>query len=187
MRRVNRILKIGRKWPLRMAVKLKKLKRATTTLKTTVRKQEVIAMKRPPPFTLKIPVNIVRILMCTGHWSWNVLIALGTIHFTRSSRTEITWKRAFFGAMIVEQWHTKRRRRWKPLFIPALNSPESSRISPNLRTGPTGHATVFNQWEGALVYINKQIKTSPQWSEIFKTADGVGQNQSSFRGSQAYF
>ena len=24
-------------------------------------------MKRPPPFTLKIPVNIVRILKCTGH------------------------------------------------------------------------------------------------------------------------
>ena len=42
-------------------------KRATTTLKTTVRKQKVIAMKRPPPFTLKIPVNIVRILMCMGH------------------------------------------------------------------------------------------------------------------------
>ena len=27
----------------------------------------------------------------------------------------------------------------------------------NLRTGPTGHATLFNQWEGALVFINKQI------------------------------
>ena len=26
-----------------------------------------------------------------------------------------------------------------------------------------------------------------QWSKIFKTAEGVGQNQSSFRGSQAYF
>ena len=50
----------------RMAVKLKTPKRATTTLKTTVRKQKVIAMKRPPPFTLKIPVNIVRILMCMG-------------------------------------------------------------------------------------------------------------------------
>ena len=43
------------------------VKRATTTLKTTVRKRKVIAMKRPPPFTLKIPVNIVRILMCMGH------------------------------------------------------------------------------------------------------------------------
>ena len=31
--------------------------------------QKVRAMKRPPPFTLKMPVNIVRILMCTGHWS----------------------------------------------------------------------------------------------------------------------
>ena len=62
-----------------------------------------------------------------------------------------------------------------------------SGISLNLRTWPTGHATLFNQWEGALVFINKQIKTSPQWSKIFKTTDGVGQNQSSFRGSQAYF
>ena len=43
-----------------------------------------------------------------------------------------------------------------------------SRISLNLRTGPTGHATLFNQWEGALVFINKQIKTSPQWSKISK-------------------
>ena len=72
MRRVHQILKIRRrrrrrKWSLRMAVKLKTPKRATTTLKTTVRKQKVIAMKRPPPFTQKIPVNIVRILMCTGH------------------------------------------------------------------------------------------------------------------------
>ena len=70
MRRVHRVLKIRRrrrKWFLRMAVKLKTPKRATTTLKTTVRKQKVIAMKRPPPFTQKIPVNIVRILMCTGH------------------------------------------------------------------------------------------------------------------------
>ena len=39
-----------------------------------------------------------------------------------------------------------------------------SRISLNLRTGPTGHATLFNQWEGALVFINKQMKTLPQWS-----------------------
>ena len=53
---------------------------------------------------------------------------------------------------------------------------QQSGISLNLRTGPTGHVTLFNQWEGALVFINKQIKTSPQWSKIFKTADGVGQN-----------
>ena len=72
--------------------------RRATTLKTTVRKQKVIALKRPPPFTLKILVNIVRILMCAGHWSWNVLNALGTIHtrfvlylITRSPRGEITW------------------------------------------------------------------------------------------------
>ena len=36
---------------------------------------------------------------------------------------------------------------------------EQSGISLNLRTGSTGHATLFNQWEGALVFINKQIKT----------------------------
>ena len=66
MRRVHRVLKIRRgKWLLRMAVKLKTPKRATTTLKT-VREHKVIAMKRPPPFTLKIPLNIVRILMCTA-------------------------------------------------------------------------------------------------------------------------
>ena len=64
---------------------------------------------------------------------------------------------------------------------------KQSGISLNLRTGPTGHATLFNQWEGALVFINKQIKTSPQWSKIFKTTDRVGQNQSSFQGFQAYF
>ena len=48
-----------------------------------------------------------------------------------------------------------------------------SGISLNLRTGPAGHATLFNQWEGALVFISKQIKTSPQCSKIFKTTDRV--------------
>ena len=40
---------------------------SATTLKTTVRKQKVVALKRPPPFTLKVPENIARTLMCTGH------------------------------------------------------------------------------------------------------------------------
>ena len=44
-------------------------------------------------------------------------------------------------------------------------------ISLNLRTGSTGHATLFNQWEGALVFI----KTSTQWSKILTPVDGVGQ------------
>ena len=77
MRRVHWIFKIRtgrmrrmrmrRKWLLRMVLKLTP-KRATTTLKTTtVRKHKVVALKRPPPFTLKIPVNIVRILKCTEH------------------------------------------------------------------------------------------------------------------------
>ena len=56
-----------RKCLLRRALKLKAPKRATTTLKTTVRKQKVVALKRPPPFTLKVHVNIAKILMCTRH------------------------------------------------------------------------------------------------------------------------
>ena len=70
MRRVHRILKIRRRrrnWLLRMAVKLKAPKRVTTTLKTTVKKLKVVALKRPPPFTLKVSVNIVRTLMCREH------------------------------------------------------------------------------------------------------------------------
>ena len=55
-----------RRWLLKMVFKLNAPKRATTTLKTTVRKQKVVTLKRPPPFTLKVPVNIVRTLMCTG-------------------------------------------------------------------------------------------------------------------------
>ena len=77
MRRVHWIFKIRtgrmrrrrrrRKWLLRMMLKLTP-KRVTTTLKTTtVRKHKVVALKRPPPFTLKIPVNIVRILKRTEH------------------------------------------------------------------------------------------------------------------------
>ena len=74
MKRFHWIFKIRRgrmrrrrKWPLRMVLKMTPM-RATTTLKTTtVRKHKVIALKRPPPFTLKIPVNIVRILKCTEH------------------------------------------------------------------------------------------------------------------------
>ena len=99
MRRVHWIFKIRtgrmrrrrmrRKWLLRMVLKMTP-KRATTTLKTTtVRKHKVVALKCPPPFTLKIPVNIVRILKCTEHWSWNVLTAFGTIT-TRFLRYAIT-------------------------------------------------------------------------------------------------
>ena len=69
MRRVHWILKIRRErmWLLRMVLKLKTPKRATTTLKTTVRKQKVVALKCPPPYTLSVPVNIVRTPVCTGH------------------------------------------------------------------------------------------------------------------------
>ena len=45
---------------------------------------------------------------------------------------------------------------------------KQSGISLNLRTGPTGHATLFNQWEGALVFINKQIKTLPSDQKFSK-------------------
>ena len=57
-----------RKRLLRMVLKLTP-KRATTTLKrTTARKQKVVTFpQRPPLFTPKIPVNIVRILKCTEH------------------------------------------------------------------------------------------------------------------------
>ena len=112
------------KWLLRMVLKMTP-KRATTTLKTTVRKQKVVARKRPPPFTLKSHVNIARTLMCTGRWSRNVLTAFDTITtivvlyaITRSPRREITSKRAFFGVTLVEQLHTKMWGRRKQILFP---------------------------------------------------------------------
>ena len=57
IRRVHWIFKIRRG-------RMRRRRRMETT---TVRKQKVVALKRPPPFTLKIPVNIVRILKCTEH------------------------------------------------------------------------------------------------------------------------
>ena len=126
IRRVHWIFKIRREM-------MRRRRRMETT---TVRKQKVVALKRPPPFTLKIPVNIVRILKCTEHWSWNVLTAFGTITarfvrsaVTRSPRREITSKRAFFGVTIVEQLHTKKRRRWKPIIIPPLKRRTKKRIN----------------------------------------------------------
>ena len=134
MTRVHRILKTRRtrKWLLKMAVKLKALKRATTTLKTTVKKQKVVALKLPPPFTLKVPVNS----NVYGTFIRNVLNAFGTITtrfvlyaITRSPRREITPKRAFFGVTIVEQLHTKTRRHWKPISIPLLKRRTKKRIN----------------------------------------------------------
>ena len=126
MRRVHWIFKIRRG-------RMRRRRRMETT---TVRKQKVVALKRPPPFTLKIPVNIVRILKCTEHWSWNVLTAFGTITarfvrsaVTRSPRRGITSKRAFFGVTIVEQLHTKKRRRWKLIIIPPLKRRTKKRIN----------------------------------------------------------
>ena len=166
MRRVHRILKIRRsrwrrkktrKWLLRMAVKLKAPKRA----KTTVRKHKEVAMKSPPPFTLKIPVNIVRTLICTGHWSWNVLNAFGTITtkvvqyaITRSPRREITSKRAFFGVTIVERLHTKTRRRWKPISLLLLKRRTRRR---NIYFHPFQMAVYFSLF--AIVFFNKVFKT----------------------------
>ena len=81
----------------RMVLQLKAPKRATMTLRTTDRKQKVVTLKRRPPFTLKVPVNIAWTLMCTGHWSWNVLNGFGTIStrfvlyaITRFPKGEIT-------------------------------------------------------------------------------------------------
>ena len=48
---------------------------------------------------------------------------------TRSPRREITSKRAFFGVTIVEQLHTKKRRRWKPIFISLLKRRTKKRIN----------------------------------------------------------
>ena len=136
--RIHRILKIRRrrKWLLRMAVNLKAPKIATTTLKTTVKKQKVVVLKRPPLFTLKVPVNIVRTFMCREHWLWNVQNVFGTITtrfvlyaITRSSRREITTKRAFFGVTIAEQLHTKTRRRWKPISVPLLKRRTKKRVN----------------------------------------------------------
>ena len=50
----------------------------------------------------------------------------------------------------------------KPFRGGIYTSFKQSGISPNLRTGLTGHAKLFNQWEGILVFI----KTSTQWSKI---------------------
>ena len=44
-------------------------------------------------------------------------------------RRETTSKRAFFGDTIVEQLHTKIRRRWKPIFIPLLKRRTKKRIN----------------------------------------------------------
>ena len=43
-----------------------------------------------------------------------------------------------------------------------------SGISLNLSTGPTGHVTLFNQGEGTLVFINKQIKHRPSDQKFSK-------------------
>ena len=128
MRRVHWIFKIRRrrrrrkKLLLRMVLKLTP-RRAKTTLKTTtVRKQNI--------------VEHCENSKCTEYWSWNVLSAFGTITtrfvryaITRSLRREITSKRAFFGVTTVEQLHTKKRGRWKPIFIPPLKRRTKKRIN----------------------------------------------------------
>ena len=102
------------KWLLRMVVEAEGTQESDNDTENDSQKQQVVALKRPPPFTLKVPMNIGRTLMCTGHRSWNVLNAFGTITtrfvlyaITRFPRGEITWKRAFVGVTIVEQLHTK--------------------------------------------------------------------------------
>ena len=99
-------------------------------------RNKVVALKRPPPFTLIVPVNVVRTLMSKDHWSWNVQNAFGTITtrfvlcaITRSPRREITPKRAFFGVTIVEQLHRKTRRRWKPISVLLLKTTTNKRIN----------------------------------------------------------
>ena len=57
IRRVHWIFKIRRG-------RMRRRRRMETT---TVRKQKVVALKRPSPVTLKVLVNIVRTLMCRKH------------------------------------------------------------------------------------------------------------------------
>ena len=92
-----------------------------------------------------------------------------------------------------DQWHCEldlTERNWQIWQTIHYQSIYQSGISLNLRTGPTGHAALFNKWESVFVFIKTRIKTSTCWSKIFTTVwerIRVGQNQSSFGGSQAYF
>ena len=95
-------------------------KKATRTLKMTVRKEKLVTLKHPPAFTLKIPVNIVRTLMCTGYWSWNV----------QNAFSMITTKCVLLGLPDpqgeklhqrgLSSVHIKTQKCWKPIFIPLL-------------------------------------------------------------------
>ena len=87
-------------------------------------------------FTLTLVFTICPTVICTGHWSWNVVNAFGTTttRFVLYAipifpRGQITWKRAFVGVTIVEQLHTKTRRRCKPISSPLLKRRTKMKIN----------------------------------------------------------
>ena len=127
MRRVHWIFKIRRgrmrrrrrrKLLLRIVLKLTP-ERATTTLKTTtVRKQKAKHCENTKVYGT--------LIMKCPNCFWHDYYKISPIcdHQIPEER-----KRAFFGVTIVEQLPTKKRRRWKPIFIPPLKRRTKKRIN----------------------------------------------------------
>ena len=127
MRRVHWIFKIRRgrmrrrrrrKLLLRIVLKLTP-ERATTTLKTTtVRKQKAKHCENTKVYGT--------LIMKCPNCFWHDYYKISPIcdHQIPEER-----KRAFFGVTIVEQLLTKKRRRWKPIFIPPLKRRTKKRIN----------------------------------------------------------
>ena len=68
-----------------------------------------------------------------------------------------------------DQWHCEldlTERNWQIWQTIHYQSIYQSGISLNLRTGPTGHAALFNKWESVFVFIKTRIKTSTCWSKF---------------------
>ena len=62
-------------------------------------------------------------------WNDSITTKFVLCAITRSPRREVTSQRAFFGVTIVEQLHTKMRRRWELIFIPLLKRRTKMRIN----------------------------------------------------------
>ena len=71
MRRVHRVLKIRDEVEEEAAsengVEAEGTQESDNDTGNDMRKQKVVALKRPPLFTLKVPVNTAKTLMCTRH------------------------------------------------------------------------------------------------------------------------
>ena len=107
-----------RKLLLRIVLKLTP-ERATTTLKTTtVRKQKAKHCENTKVYGT--------LIMKCPNCFWHDYYKISPIcdHQIPEER-----KRAFFGVTIVEQLLTKKRRRWKPIFIPPLKRRTKKRIN----------------------------------------------------------